>query len=196
MKIIENALKLITNPQAHEHQDKPLVGYLLQMVGMRAPGSPWADKAGPGNGYKYLCMEHWVLQHGRYWDWSPLTDKHRDVYELSMGPMKRCYNNSLDASLENQEIVTYVEGYASGIITFSHAWNILTTESEDEIVDLTLRTDDRHGPPPTYFGVPFDVGYVEEVLDDCTVIDNWHQGWPLLKDDSLLERALHEDWKS
>lgn len=189
-------MELIKNPDAIKHAGSPVVQQLLFNMLPRVTGL-WPKP----DGYKYMCMEHWVLEHGSFWDYEKLTKKRSKDYDLEMGAIKMCYSNSYNAACANPDEIVYVEGYASGVIVFNHAWNTISALKKPNLVDLTLREhfrDDLNIGPPTYFGVPFNLDYVAEVLEEkgCMgVIDNWKQNFPLLKNDDLLDKAIHPDWR-
>lgn len=172
----------IKNPRAHEHRDKPVVSMLFHMVNaMHLLGNP-------PNKYKYLCMEHWVLEHGRYYEWSP--------HGYRMGPIKQCFRNSIMGTSSYKDLI-YVEGYTSTIIPIHHAW--LSTKG-GRVIDLTLRNNElresEYGPIG-YFGTPMNREWVMMTSINrkhgCSMIDNWEDGYPLLLNDDLLVEALaHE----
>lgn len=189
-------MELIRNPEAHKHAGSPIVQQMLFNMLPRVMGI-WPKN----DSWKYLCMEHWVLEHGYFWEQQPLTKRLKTDYDLKMGPIKMCYANSYDVACENPEVMVYVEGFASGIMAFNHAWNTISTEPRPNMVDLTLRDEHRQEldmPKPSYFGVPFDLDYVTEVIEKkgrMGTIDNWKEGWPLLRNDDLLDKAIHPDWR-
>jgi hypothetical protein len=188
-------LELIKNPEVHRHADSMVVQQLLSNMLPRVMGI-WPKP----EGLNYMCLEHWVLEHGYFWDRQKLTRKLRKDYDLKLGPIKMCYSTSYEVACENPEVMVYVEGFASGIIPFNHAWNTITTEPKPNMVDLTLRDRFRLAdmPETTYFGVPFNLDYVTEVLERKGVhgtIDNWKDNYPLLKNDDLLDKVIHPDWQ-
>lgn len=187
---------VITNEQALEHADTPVVKALLSIVMARL--SLGATPAG----YKYCCLEHWVLQHGVYFPSSSVVSA--DVMEdfgLELGEPKQCFANAYEAigdSLLNDDL-GYVEGYALSLIPFHHAWITLSELEQPNLAELTIRLDgSRSLPAPDYFGVPFAEEFVLSTVEQkgtYGVLDNWEQGYPLLKDDSLLGQAIHPDWR-
>jgi len=198
-QLIKLALDVVKNPRVHEHRDKRAVNMLLQQLGCRLGGGVWSNMDLRTQGFQYACMEHWVLEHGYYYAWAPLSQHQRDEYDLEMGEIKQCYHNAYEAACSNSEIAVYVQGYAVTLLHFQHAWVTLNTEPEGNIAELTLRVENRPDgfPIADYFGVPFDLEWVEEVYrtkEEYNVIDHWQANYPLLKDDSLLDRALHPDW--
>jgi hypothetical protein len=142
--------------------------------------------------YQYKCPEHWTLVHGKPYQ------ARKKPRGFRFGEKKCCYQNSMLAIIDgrgvptDREITRYCEGYSLRVMSFSHAWNV---DENDEIVDLTLR-DPFHREFGTvqYFGVEFNPEWVLKIVNArkawASVIDNWEHGYPLLKDDSLLEEAL------
>ena len=121
---------------------------------------------------------------------------------------KQCFYNAqmitLADSYRETPRVKYYEGYVfTGFMPILHAWITL----DDKIVDVTLSTDPEsglkfaQGQPPQedlrdrvlgvipdgweYLGVPMDTDYVTSTLlrhtASLSLIDNWQDGWPLLK---------------
>lgn len=121
---------------------------------------------------------------------------------------KQCFYNAqmmtLSDSYHETQRVKYHEGYVwTGFMPILHAWITL----DDKIVDVTLSTDPEStqrfyaGEPPRkdlrdrvlgvipegweYIGVPMEGGDVVEMMlknmESRSLIDNWQDGWPLLK---------------
>lgn len=121
---------------------------------------------------------------------------------------KQCFHNAqmmtLTDSYNETQRVKYHEGYVwTRFMPILHAWITL----DDKIVDVTLSTDPLStqrffdGEPPQedlldrvlgvipegweYIGVPMEseyvVGIMLENMESRSLIDNWQDGWPLLK---------------
>ena len=121
---------------------------------------------------------------------------------------KQCFYNAqmmtLTDSYHETPRVKYHEGYVwTGLMPILHGWITL----DDKIVDVTLSTDREatqrffDGEPPQedlrdrvlgvipdgweYIGVPMDgeyvVSFMLEKMESRSLIDNWQDGWPLLR---------------
>ena len=101
-----------------------------------------------------------LQQHGRSWrEFSPRA--------VRKGAQKQCFRNTLHLCLADPTL-TYVEGYAIGLIPLHHAW---AADPEGRIIETTWRdagTD--------YFGIPFTTEYASRaalevghygLLDGC-----------------------------
>lgn len=194
VKRIERAEALVEEfrsaPEAaawRRHRDHPIVGFLeVRLLGSLAQNldEGWRD------GRAYATVDHWVLVHGRPFDPRPLPEGYRH------GEPQRCYQNVVETVERRRwrkggKPFVYAEGFCStGVIPFNHAWGL----DPDGVVELTLRPqaglDVR---AEAYWGVAFDQRFVLETLearDRYGVIDAWDLGYPLLRDDKILERAL------
>lgn len=161
------------------------------------------------HGFAYWCMEDYVLQKGQEFASQPLTDDELDWLFRVIGhqrfAIKQCYYNSqmllMSARFhEEPHELRYVEGYATGVIPVMHGWLTLN----GKVVDLTmrLRKDFKRqsaihqrrlqnrvlGEFPEdrcYYGVTFDTAHVAREMITTglarTLIDDWENGWPLLK---------------
>lgn len=89
---------------------------------------------------------------------------------------QRCYENC--RRLAFRKGFTYVEGYAAGVIPMHHAWCL---DKHAKVIDPTW------GPELSvdYFGIPFKTDflrrYAKEFPSALSLIDNWQDGWPLVK---------------
>lgn len=125
--------------------------------------------------FVYRSMEEFVIRNGHNYFPRKL---HR---EFKPGKPKLCFNNVTDLVLKKPEL-TYVEGYAMGVIPVLHAWAVT---SDGYVVDPTWTG--RKGRPDlgtAYYGVPFDINFVLETITKkgtYGVIDDWKLGFPLLK---------------
>ena len=96
-------------------------------------------------------FEKFVLQHGKQYNVAPLKDKHW----LLRGKIKECFCNAALAAMWNKGL-TYVEGYACGVIPVLHAWCV---DKHGDVVELTwpeVGTD--------YYGVPFNRKFLARQL--------------------------------
>lgn len=66
------------------------------------------------------------------------------------GTQGLCFQNAFDLAMRTE--LTYVEGYATGVIPTHHAWCV---DFNGNVVDPTWRT-----LGCSYFGIPFDTDYV------------------------------------
>lgn len=116
------------------------------------------------------AMERFVLEHGHAFDPSPLPA--RFGRPLRNG---RCFINSIRATLTHG--LTYVEGYACGIIPVLHAWCI---DGDGVVLDFTWGEEIAQ----SYFGVPVSTPFLYDYTikhpESGSVIDNWRAGWPML----------------
>lgn len=93
-----------------------------------------------------------ILAHGRAWEPTAQT------FKGWRGKQKECFGNAAKLVLREPSL-TYVEGYATAIIPFHHAWCVTP---DGTIVEPTLRIGkrDKDHLPRGYFGVPFDWEFV------------------------------------
>lgn len=136
-----------------------------------------------------------ILGHGRQWEAAALDDG------IKRGVPRGCYRNSQkllfsDMRRRFPEGLVYVEGYAcSGSLNFAlplpHGWLV---DPEGRVVDPTWDEPENS----TYFGVPFNEDYVRETVKaygPCSLIDNFHDRWLLVRDREVALRAVLE-WNS
>ena len=120
-------------------------------------------------GFKYSCMEEFVLKHGKF-----LGGRSEKSDNYPKGTMKECFLNSFHLSLENKDLI-YCEGYAMGIIPVLHAWCI---DKDGHVIDVTWNDGTE------YIGVFFHIDYVKKVIlkkQSYGIIDNFEMKWPLLR---------------
>lgn len=137
------------------------------------------DGRGRPEGWAYDCPEHFVLEHGGWFEPIGLPE------EFEYGQIKRCYANSIETLLMADRL-TYVEGYTLGMgIPVHHAW---VTDEEGRLIDRTLPTgdDERRGREPfagAYLGVrfPVELAYDSIVNGTGSVLDDWERGWPVFR---------------
>jgi hypothetical protein len=118
------------------------------------------------NGYCYANPADFVLREGRFFMPKPLPGK------IPRGKLGLCFRNALSTSTEHG--LPYVEGYAlySGTLPTLHAWNI---DTEGGVIDTTWRLVGE-----AYLGVILP--RTEVLKWRGPLIDNWANGWPLLRE--------------
>ena len=120
------------------------------------------------NDWKYACMEDFVLQNGRKFEYV--------MSNVRKGRMKECFRNAYRLASSNPDL-TYVEGFAvSGNLPLPlfHAWCV---DKNGVVYDPTWENG------KSYFGVPFGQKFVDKTIvvrKKFGIIDNWEQGWPLV----------------
>jgi len=152
-------------------QNDPILNYLSNIAKMK-------KGFGKKSELKYVGIEDLVLQHGIHC--KPFTFPAN--YER--GKLKECYNNALDLALAHPNL-TYVEGYAMGVIPTPHAWCV---DSQLNVYDPTWKAD--YGQ--RYFGIPFKTRFVlDTVMAKGTygVLENWEQKFPLLTGEIDIEKV-------
>lgn len=134
------------------------------------------------------AFARFILDHGR--DWEP-----QRFAGYSKGIPRRCFGNAQDILFHEDGIgdgLVYVEGYAcSGSLGFAfptlHAWLV---DPQGRVVDPTWEDPETS----TYFGVPFDPDYVRRTVraagTECSLIDNFHDRWELVRTPSLAAGAV------
>jgi hypothetical protein len=130
----------------------------------------------------YSCFEDFVLKNGM-----EFTKKGRLPKGERKGIQKQCYANSTRLVMRHPNL-TYVEGYAAGIIPVMHAWCVT---KDGKVIDPTWKDSSKCN----YFGVPFKRKYLTHSIIEHGVyglIDLWQQGWPTLKasTDEFLEKGI------
>lgn len=171
------------NPFLQSAQDKPIVQFLKQQMMIRlVPSITGADGSKSPSVWQprgnYVCLEHFVLAHGKYYRGVKLGKHYRP------GQIKMCYHNSREALIDYEDL-TYIEGYVSSVIPIAHAWN---SDWNGDVVDTTLREGFSPLAAREYFGIEFDSDYVME--NDGALIDNWENDWPLLRDSDLAAAVI------
>ena len=131
----------------------------------------------------YLCFEDFILQHGTlFTEMSPDQPVVGQNNRYRPRTMKACFHNSYCAAVASKGRLRYAEGYADSIIPVHHAWNL---DPEGLVVDTTWCHDGEHLPKPgrSYMGLVFPIEYVRSARtrDNCSIIDQWQKGWPLLQ---------------
>lgn len=130
-----------------------------------------------------------ILEHGREWESQRLPAGY------PAGIPRGCFGNSqkiLFSKAAQRDGLVYVEGYAcSGSLGFpfptEHAWLV---DPEGRVVDSTWEDPEIS----TYFGVPFNPEYVARTVRQagvpCSMIDNFHDRWELVRTPSLAAEAV------
>ena len=133
---------------------------------------------------RYGSLHEFVLRFGKPFQAAPLSPR------IRRGEPKRCFENS--AKLAAVEGWLYVEGFGTvrGVgLAIHHAW--VCEPGTNIVIDPTTDNID------TYFGVAFTHAALRrhwKNYDSSSIIDNWHDDWPLLKldDDELRSWWLAE----
>lgn len=103
---------------------------------------------------------------------------------LSEWEEKACFENALATATLHKEY-RYAEGYAAGLMPVLHAWLV---DPDGNAVDPTWRE-----PGTAYMGIIFPVKEVMSNWQETGVfcmIDDWHNGWPLLKN------GVPKEWRA
>lgn len=105
------------------------------------------------NGWRHTSIEAFVLARGVPFIPAPLPKG------VAKGRFKECFSDAHKLASRKPDRYIYCEGYAhSGLIPVLHAWCFDT--SRGVVVDRTWH--DNRGQE--YFGVPFNIDYVNTVL--------------------------------
>lgn len=174
MALLEQA----NNPYIEQYRDKDLTNYLIQQMAFRLAMGIVGSRPSWKETSNYVCMEHFVLVHGRFYRGVRLPKHYRS------GPIKRCYDNSREG-MNRYPNLEYVEGYVTSMIPIMHAWN---QDANGDVVELTLREAFLPVKDRSYFGVLFDADYA--AYTHGSVIDDWEENWPLLHDADLVSRVV------
>lgn len=124
-----------------------------------------------------LSMEGFAATHGRAFT---LGSRPRGIRK---GMPKQCFTNAMRRAVRRDLI--YVEGYASTGAFFPvlHAW-VVDPQAPEIAIEVT------HDEFRFYYGVPFAPEFTRSFIERSkrenhwSVIDDWHNQWPLLRMDS------------
>jgi len=135
------------------------------------------------------AFARFILDYGKEWE------SQRFSGGYSAGISRRCFGNAQDILFHEGGIadgLVYVEGYAcSGSLTFPfpthHAWLV---DPQGRVLDPTWEDPETS----TYFGVPFNPEYLRRTVRaagvPCSLIDNFHDRWELVRTPSLAPEAV------
>lgn len=133
---------------------------------------------------QWACFEEFVLKFGVYYEWETRPKN------FKQGIIKQCFSNSSLLARKHENLV-YVEGFASGQkvpLPVHHAW--VVRRGSNKVIDVTTEYFD------TYIGVPFDTKFLKKHWrskpKSSSLIDNWEDGFPLLKMNEAEIRGIME----
>jgi hypothetical protein len=156
-------------------------------------------------GYNYVCLEDFILDRGRWYESEKIPDElMKEIERISRGrhfPKKMCFSNCQEFVLDAcSDVFVYTEGYVQqAVIPVIHAW---VEVAGKYVFDPTLRfgVDDHRvsdGSWPEglreYVGVTFPEREeirlrVDEMEEYNSILDDWANGYPLLKKERKNER--------
>lgn len=123
----------------------------------------------------YCCLEEFILKNGRRFEMISSLPP-----DIKQGKAGNCFENAYWVALENKHKYYYCEGYVMAnrnTLPVFHSWVV---NRQREVIDPTCPFG-RY-----YYGIAFRLSYVCQWLlknnGHKSIIDNWMQGWPLLKD--------------
>jgi hypothetical protein len=122
------------------------------------------------NEFLYKGIEHFLLEHGRWYTPEPWTGKYM------LGAPKQCFGNAL--ILGATASIRYVEGLATiPELPFPvhHAWNL---DQRGVLVDNTWCNTG-----VLYLGVEFSLGRADDAIwnGDSNVLDDYQRGHPIFR---------------
>lgn len=158
-------------------------------VYVRTMAELMADMNARGGEKQWRSMPEFIALYGREWKWEP-KPKH-----IRAGTIKQCFDNAYQLARRNPEL-TYVEGYACGLIPVHHAW-VVTPEGI--VIDHTWKEEGRWTQDErAYFGVAFPTDYVTKRRREqlkwrgTSVLDDMGSGHPTLRRDFDYEAIRPE----
>lgn len=153
--------------QAATDDERALVAHLDIVAKMQRMAHP--DVL---DGFVSHCVESFVLERGRFFD-PPQTLR----FGFKMMKPQRCFYNAY--VLAREKSVTYVEGFAVGVIPVHHAWVVT---KDGDVVDPTWAGRRMGGYGAAYLGIPFDVRQVERSIElsGCVLFD-WRNDYQALR---------------
>jgi hypothetical protein len=134
----------------------------------------------------FACLQDMVLQHGIWYE------ARRKPAGIIWGEWQMCFRNAFRLVDENPEL-TYVEGYALGVLSVHHAWAITP---DGKVIDNTWRDRGKSSIPlkeRAYIGIPLKMGYVRRIVDETGTfgaLDAWELDWPLLTGEHRLDEVM------
>jgi len=175
-----------------------LKNYLTMMRDFRQTAVPFPK------GYNYVCAEDYVLDRGRLYESSRLTEDEEKSLMGVIGeygrPFKQreCfYNAQMLVLTDHTKTLRFAEGFAVGVIPVHHAWVTLN----GKVVDLTWRVKGRRkggyndriiGVIPNdraYYGVEFDTETVREVVLQTEMshsfLQDYRSGYAIFKEERV-----------
>lgn len=170
-------LEAAANPYYLQHRETNLVSFMIQQIAARLIPCLTGDRPDWRNSGNYICMEHFVLVHGKYYRGTKLSKRYR------RGVPKFCFDNSRNAM--DLYGLSYVEGYVEAIIPVLHAWN---SDLNGDVVDTTLTDEAIPVHKRAYFGVQFDDDYAR--FNEGSLVDAWREDWPLLRNAELVNEVV------
>ena len=125
-------------------------------------------------GYKFNSIQALVLEHGQLCNAMPLPKQYKPMSS------KNCYKNAFKLMTKNKDLI-YCEGFAipfRGNFSLNHAWCITMC---GDVIDPTWPY---YPKGMAYRGIPFERDFVIETYKrtKCSLLDNWPELFPLLKD--------------
>ncbi len=162
--------------------------------------------------FAHTSLSAYVLAHGRVEKSQALVRDELAYLTTCVGssvfPIKQCFANAQKLVMDSQYVVGrehklyYVEGYVVRIglgIPIQHGWAVLN----GKVIDVTMRLEK---PRPRgklrdrVFGVTFNTTYLQKhafkIKGFSPLIDDWQDGWPLLKNDPPDARLSDEQLSS
>ena len=137
--------------------------------------------------FPYSSFEEFVLKYGQSYRSQPLPSRYKS------GQPKMCFANSLRMA-ERHRTLTYVEGYrhvpfARDLPPVQHAWCV---DESGKVHDRTLGYD----PESEFFGVPFKLSYVWEMLKltgQYSILEQTAHGVPVFYAEPKEFLSLQQD---
>lgn len=187
--------------------NKLILSYLESTIEVRK-----SAKMAQRPGYHYACMEELLLDAGQFYHSNALTKEEKNhvlecIEGLGFEPeQKQCYYNSqLLCLMDFTNQIKYCEGFAySGLIPLLHAWISIN----DKVVDVTWRKDYKKDGAFTlgefnsetaYMGLNVPKRTIRETLfekeQSISFIDNYEDGWPLLKNKFIKPKNYEKNEK-
>lgn len=193
-------------PAKSEHLRDHLLEMSAMLRGFRSPPDGW----------EYVSTHEFIGKKGILFPHDALSRQEetavrkvlKDYLRYWDPKTQQCYGNaSRLAEMGIAEGFEYAEGYAAGIIPVNHAWvayhgkvlDVTWRELEDKRpndLSTTLLRIRENAASHAYMGVLVPISYlhrmqVKKRYHD-SVIDNWKDGFPMLRKDFSFERRPRE----